>query len=169
MNHEDAWERLPDLLTENDLELLGHVRECHRCQRRLFRLQRVHSLLRAAPQRRRRRALIGIAAAIAAAVLLVSLSLRREAPRASTYSLAVGPGGLVTATLQHSGGMNDRVDVKARGLPRPDSVYLLWGRSHEGRKELLGRFMVDGRGSCRVHFSVPRGGWTDFKITAAAQ
>ena len=78
-----------------------------------------------------------------------------------------GPQGLVTATL-HGSGVNDRLDLQARGLPPTNGVYVLWGRPSRGSKELLGRFMVDRRGSCRVRFSVPHRGWSGFSLTRSA-
>ena len=66
MNHAAASEHLPDLLIESDVELLGHVRGCHHCQQRLFRLQRVQSLLQQARRRRGRSRARSFAVAVAA-------------------------------------------------------------------------------------------------------
>src|SRR5439155_17397941 len=55
VTHEQAWERLPDLLgSHNNARLLAHVAGCHDCQRQLFLLGRVDRLLRQARQAKSR-------------------------------------------------------------------------------------------------------------------
>lgn len=168
MNHEATFEQLPDLLSGRDDELLRHVAGCHDCQRRLFLLQRVHDSLRAwRPVRAKRGKRVGLVLAVAAAVALaVTLAFLGGGGSHRVYAVAVGPTGIVRATLSPGDDENDRLDLQARRLPRPLRTYLLWGRTSDGRRELLGRFMVDRRGSCNVRLSLPHRAWASFAVTA---
>ena len=92
MRHEQAWQRLPDLLEDrDDPELLGHVRGCADCQRQLFLLGRVDRLLRDhAPMRQpRRHARRGVAAAaaLAASVVVLLVLLVPQGSRAHAFAL----------------------------------------------------------------------------------
>jgi hypothetical protein len=167
MRHEIALERLPDLLSAHDDELMRHVAGCHDCQRRLFLLQRVHAALRAwQPVRMKRGIRRGLVLATAAAVAVAcTLAFLHRGGSRRAYTVAVGPSGIVQATLARGDGQNDRLDLQARRLPRPLRTYLLWGRTSDGRRELLGRFMVDRRGSCKVRLSLPHRVWASFAVT----
>ena len=83
MRHEQAWQRLPDLLEDRDEpDLLAHVRGCVDCQRQLFLLGRVDRLLRnearaRQPRRKVRRAAAAGAALAAAAVVVIALLVPR--------------------------------------------------------------------------------------------
>ena len=78
MTHDEARDRLPDLLDDrDDRELLAHVNACHACQRQLFKLNRVDRILRANGTQATRRRLsrrwysVAVAAVAAAAIILV--------------------------------------------------------------------------------------------------
>ncbi len=167
MRHEAVVEQLPDLLSGRDEELLRHVAGCHDCQRRLFLLQRVHEALRARRATRARRPLrLAFVLAVAAGVAVVlALSLLDRGGARRAYTVAVGTHGIVRATLTQGDGENDRLDLQATRMPRPLRTYLLWGTGADGRRELLGRFMVDRHGSCKVRLSLPHAAWSSFAVT----
>jgi hypothetical protein len=172
VTHERARELLPDVvLGLADAALLRHVAGCHACQRQVFLLHRVDAALRerrsprgpASRLRRRAAPLAALAVAVAALALFVPARPPRPA-----FALRADGGRIVArATLAASG----RVALEADGLPAGDgSAYALWaGRGEGGQRILVGRFMADPRGFCRVSFDVPDAGrWVRFWITPAA-
>ncbi|MEZ5102742.1 MAG: hypothetical protein R3C15_23720 [Thermoleophilia bacterium] len=158
-DHHDAWELLPDLVTDpgGDRRLLRHVRACHACQRRLFALERVDRALRqpgtapaAAGPRRRRRAAFAVAAAVAAGVLAWSL-----APAGDGWSRELAlhtASGAVVAHATLVGGRAPSLTLVADGLPAgADQGYLLWAQlPGAGPGQVVGRFMADPAGRCVV-------------------
>src|SRR5215468_2987413 len=100
MRHEDAWQRLPDLLDDrDDPTLLGHVRECADCQRQLFLLGRLDRLLRDERSRRRsphqvRRAVAAIATLAVAATILLARALP-SGPHTHLFTLRTAAGRAV--------------------------------------------------------------------------
>ena len=175
MKHEQAWDKLPDLLQDRDQhDLVAHVAGCQHCQRQLFLLGRVDRLLRAsAPahqlRRDKRRQLLrwlarptGIAAAaivIAAAAIVTLVVLPLPNGGAShEFALHTAAGKRVgQATLTHADGDNMSLSLVAKGLPHPPGgIYQLWAGSNRSTTVLVGRFMVDAHGSCRARFNLPR-------------
>jgi hypothetical protein len=160
VKHEDAWQRLPDLLDDrDDRQLLAHVRRCPDCQRQLFLLGRVDRLLRSQttprPQRphlRHTAAAFAVAAAAVAALVLV-LTQQAGAP---AFKLRTASGRLVgQAVMDHSDPRNDLLVLSARGLPLNRShVFVLWASDDRSSMQ-VGHFMVDRRGGCRVRFNLP--------------
>lgn len=172
MRHEEAFQRLPDLLEDrDDAELLGHVRGCPDCQRQLFLLGRVDRALRAeAPSRRRGRPtrLLAGAAAVAAAVAASVLAVLLPAgSHAHPFMLRSSSGAVVgEATMTHSDARNVSLTLTAHGLPVVHGhMFVLWA-SDRGTTMQAGRFMADPHGRARVHFNLPADhAWTHFWIT----
>ncbi len=177
MRHEDAWTRLPDLLDDrDDAALLAHVRECATCQRQLFLLGRVDHLLRDRAAAREvtltgrfpfRRLLV--AAAAVAGVAVVALTLLLSQPAHGHEMVLRTPSGLPVghATMRHSDARNDSLGLSAQSLPVDrGQMFVLWARHSAGTPMQVGHFMVDRRGSCRVHFNLPASdNWSRFWIT----
>ena len=173
MTHEEALQRLPDLLDDrDDPVLLGHVRGCVDCQRQLFRLGRVDRMLRVgAPARRRRpRARVlaaGACAAAAAVAATLAFLLLPQASRGQEFMLRTSAGRPVGhALMTHSDKRNDSLVLSARGLPIDrDHVFVLWAGDDRTSME-VGRFMVDRFGGCRVRFNLPAThAWHRFWVT----
>ena len=161
MTHEEALQRLPDLLDDrDDPALLGHVRGCADCQRQLFLLGRVDRMLRVgAPTRRRlprARVLAAAGGAAAAAAAALAFLLLPQASRGQDFMLRTAAGRPVGhALMTHSDKRNDSLALSARGLPLDrDHVFVLWAGDERTSME-VGRFMVDRTGSCRVRFNLP--------------
>jgi hypothetical protein len=161
--HDDAWQRLPDLLDDrDDPELLSHVRDCGDCQRQLFLLGRVDRLLRAQarPQRKRPRlGRIGAASAALVAVAAAAAALELLAPQpahARAFTLRTASGREVgRALIGRSDARNASLALTANGLPlNRNHVYVLWA-SDAGRSIEVGPFMVDRNGSCSARFNLP--------------
>jgi hypothetical protein len=176
VEHEHAWQRLPDLLADRDEpELLRHVGGCHACQQQLFRLARVDRLLREAARRRgraRRLVRAGTAlVAVGAAVAALAVALPRHGRSGSGFVLRTASGFVLAhATLAPADRANVAVSLVAHGLPgRGHAMYTLWTRAGGGaRPVLVGRFMTDRTGSCRARFNLPRNrSWTRFWVTRA--
>lgn len=173
MTHEEALQRLPDLLDDrDDPALLGHVRGCADCQRQLFLLGRVDRMLRVgAPTRQRRphRWLLaataaGVAAASAAALAFLLLP---HASRGQDFMFRTSAGRPVGhALMSHSDARNDSLALTARGLPIDrNHVFVLWAGG-DGASMVVGRFMVDRFGGCSVHFNLPTThAWRRFWVT----
>jgi hypothetical protein len=172
VTHDEALQRLPDLLDDrDDPELLGHVRGCAECQRQLFLLGRVDRMLRVgAPARQRRsRARVVAAAACAAVVAAAVLAflLLPQASRGHDFMLRTSAGRPVGhALMTHSDARNDSLALTARGLPlNRDHVFVLWA-GDDGTSMVVGRFMVDRFGGCRVRFNLPAThAWQRFWLT----
>ena len=172
MKHEEAWQRLPDLLDDrDDSELLGHVRSCGECQRQVFLLGRVDRMLRdtaSARQSRlhmRRGAATILAIGAAAAVLFVLLIPRGSGVHAFAFRTA--SGRLVgQVSMTHADGRNDSLALVARRLPvNRRHVFVLWAADARSSM-LVGRFMVDRSGGCRVRFNLPANQyWSRFWIS----
>jgi hypothetical protein len=175
MRHEDAFARLPDLLDDrDDVELLAHVRGCADCQRQLFLLGRVDRILRdkaGAPAgtrgRLRHRFTVSAAAIGAAAALFVALLvLTQDGGRTMMFRTASGRA-VGHAVMEHSDARNvslafvaDRLNATRR------RVFVLWAGDQADSRMLVGRFMVDQSGSCRVRFNLPADhDWNRFWIT----
>ena len=172
MRHEDAWQRLPDLLEDRDEpDLLGHVRGCTDCQRQLFLLGRVDRLLRdQAPVRGRRPRRLRIAAAtlalVAAAAVLLALLLPAGAPR-HEFALRTASGRLVgQAAMAHADARNVSLSLVARALPlNRHHMFVLWA-GDGGASMRVGEFMVDRRGGCRARFNLPANhSWSHFWVS----
>jgi hypothetical protein len=172
VTHDEALQRLPDLLDDrDDPELLGHVRGCEECQRQLFLLGRVDRMLRAGASTRQRRSrawvvAAGACAAVAAAALLAFLLLP-QASHGQDFMLRTSAGRPVGhALMRHSDARNDSLALTARGLPLDrDHVFVLWA-GDGGTSMLVGRFMVDRSGGCRVRFNLPAThAWRRFWVT----
>lgn len=172
MKHEEAFQRLPDLLEDrDDAELLGHVRTCTDCQRQLFLLGRVDRALRDGSSSRTRRrptrsvvAAASVAAVAAAALLAVLLP---SSPDAHPFMLRTASGAVVgEATMRHSDARNVSLSLSAHGLPVGGGhMFVLWA-SDRGTTMQAGRFMADPRGRAHVHFNLPADhAWTHFWIT----
>lgn len=167
MRHEQAWERLPDLLgSHDDAGLLAHVAGCHACQRQLFLLGRVDRLLRHArptngrPARRRltNTRAVALLAALGATVAVALAFIVDGSPGGRGFVLRTADGQAVgRATLVRSDRSNVEVSLVARVMPRAGSdQFLLWAQSEDGvGATSVGRFMVDRRGECRAHFNLP--------------
>jgi hypothetical protein len=172
VNHEEASQRLPDLLEDRDHpELLAHVRGCGECQRQMFLLGRVDRMLRdTAPGRRSRVGIRSVLATIvgvgvAASVLLVLLIPRGSGAHAFAFRTASGRlVGHVSMTQADS--RNDSLALVARRLPiNHRHVFVLWAADTRSSMP-VGRFMVDGSGGCRVRFNLPANHhWKHFWIT----
>lgn len=172
MTHEQAWQRLPDLLEDrDDPELLGHVRICSTCQRQLFLLGRIDRLLRdRAPARRPRHrirsatlTMIGVAAL--AAVLLALIVPGGSQPH--RLSLRTASGQVVgEAMMAHADARNESLSLVARRLPlNREHMFVLWA-TDGGSSMQVGRFMVDRSGGCRVRFNLPANhAWSRFWIS----
>jgi len=172
VTHDEALQRLPDLLDDrDDPELLGHVRGCVDCQRQLFLLGRVDRMLRVgAPTRKRwsrARVVAAAACAAAAAAAMLAFLLLPQASRGQDFMLRTSAGRPVGhALMSHSDARNDSLALTARGLPLGrDRVFILWA-GDEGASMEVGRFMVDRFGSCRARFNLPAThGWRRFWVT----
>jgi hypothetical protein len=172
VRHEEAWQRLPDLLEDRDHpDLLAHVRGCGECQRQMFLLGRVDRMLRdtaSARQSRlptRRGAATILAIGAAAAVLLVLLIPRGSG--AHTFAFRTASGRLVGhVSMTQADSRNDSLALVARRLPvNRRHVFVLWA-ANTGSSMPVGRFMVDRSGGCRVHFNLPANHhWNHFWIT----
>jgi hypothetical protein len=172
VRHEDAWQRLPDLLDDrDDAELLGHVRGCADCQRQLFLLARVDRLLRdEAPARRPRRRVRRSAAAVVALAAVAVVLLALLVPRGSgthAFVLRTASGRLVGhAAMAHADSRNVSLALVARGLPlNRQHMFVLWASGDSSSME-VGHFMVDRRGGCRVRFNLPANhSWSRFWVS----
>src|SRR5262245_31262565 len=177
MSHNQAWQRLPDLLDDrDDTVLLAHVRDCPTCQRQLFLLGRVDRMLRRdtprVPRRSRRRrgtrilaasGAITAAAAVAAALVVVLA----QPPQAVAYTLRTPMGRLVgQATIGKGDTHNASLTLAARDLPAErGQVFVLWA-SDGAASVPVGRFMVDSDGDCRVRFNLPDShAWDEFWVS----
>ncbi len=167
MTHEAAWERLPDLLLDrDDRGLLAHVRSCHLCQARLFRLARVDRALRGnrAPSRQGRvrhqivaTAVAIVVAAAAAAAAVFVLAGHHSVTQPSRLALHTFSGNVVArALITPADGENQSIALVAHHLPTGNaSTYLLWTRTpRSGRAVLVGQFMVSHDGECRARFNL---------------
>lgn len=167
MTHEAAWERLPDLLLDrDDRGLLAHVKSCHLCQARLFRLARVDRVLRGnqAPSRqgRMRRqivatAMASVVAAAAAAAAMFVFAGHRSVTQPARLALHTLSGNVVArALITPTDGENQSIALVAHHLPTGSaSTYLLWTRAPRGgRAVIVGRFMVSHDGECRARFNL---------------
>ena len=173
MRHEDAWQRLPDLLDDrDDPTLLDHVRDCADCQRQLFLLGRVDRLLRDEGSRRRParqvRAVAAIAAfAVAVAATLLLAFVLPSGSRTHVFTLRTAAGRSVgQTTILHADGRNDAVSLDARGIPlNPQHMFVLW--AGDGRVSMrVGEFMVDNTGGCRVRLNLPvTHSWSRFWVS----
>jgi anti-sigma-K factor RskA len=173
VSHEQAWQRLPDLLEDrDDPELLAHVRGCTACQRQLFLLGRVDRLLRDEAQARlpRRRTIRRAAAAVAmvaaaAAVLLAFLVPRGSHPHAFVLRTASGRS-VGQAAMLHADARNVSLSLVARGLPpNRQHMFVLWAAGNGSSME-VGHFMVDRSGGCRVRFNLPAShSWSRFWVS----
>jgi hypothetical protein len=177
MNHDQAWQKLPDLLEDrDDAALLAHVRDCPACQRQLFLLGRIDRMLRQdtpeIPRRSRRPrrttilaagAAITAAAAVAAALAL----LLTRPPQAVAYTLHTTTGQFVgQATIGKTDAHNASLTLAAHDLPTArGQVLVLW--ASDGAASIpVGRFMVDSDGDCHVRFNLPDNhAWHEFWVT----
>ena len=177
MTHEQASTRLPDLLEDrDDAALLAHVRECPDCQRRLFLLGRVDRLLRERaavrkPTRARRpaaRRVLAAAVAIAAAAstMLALVAVRHGHGHEMMFRTASGRA-VGHAIMGHSDSGNDSLVLVADALPvTRGRAFVLWAADTPRAPMLVGHFMVDRRGACRVRFNLPAThAWGRFWIT----
>jgi hypothetical protein len=172
VRHEDAWQRLPDLLDDrDDPTLLGHVRDCADCQRQLFLLGRVDRLLRDERSKRRpshqvRRAVAAIAAlAVAATILLAFLLSSGSHSHVFTFRTAAGRS-VGHAAILHADGRNDALSLDARRIPlNPQHMFVLW--AGDGRVSMrVGEFMVDNTGGCKVGLNLPAThSWSHFWVS----
>ncbi len=174
MRHDQAWQRLPDLLEDrDDPDLLGHVRGCVECQRQVFLLGRVDRLLRDQARARQPRrhvqrtaaAVAALAAAAAAVVLLAFLVPRGS--HAHEFTLRTASGRLVGhASMAHADARNVSLALVARGLPpNRQHMFVLWAADDASSME-VGHFMVDRSGGCRVRFNLPAShSWSRFWVS----
>jgi hypothetical protein len=160
VKHEEAWQRLPDLLDDRDCpDLLAHVRGCAACQRQLFLLGRVDRILRQqVPAGQPRRYVARVAAVVAAAACVAAslvVFLPHGAPR-HDFAFRTTSGRLVgDATMDDSHGRNVALTLNAHGLPlNRHHVFVLWAANERSSME-VGHFMVDRSGGCRVRFNLP--------------
>src|SRR5437762_550947 len=129
MNHDQAWQRLPDLLDDrDDTTLLVHVRECPACQRQLFLLGRIDRILRRESPDTSHRGRLGrrtrilaaggaLTATAAVAVALVIL-LTLQPPQAVAFTLLTPVGKVVgEATLAKGDAHNASLTLAGRNLP----------------------------------------------------
>jgi hypothetical protein len=180
MNHNQAWQRLPDLLDDrDDTALLAHVRDCPACQRQLFLLGRVDRMLRRdtpeIPRRSMRRRGTGILAAAGAitavaAVAAALVLLLARPPQAVAYTLRTPTGRLVgQATIGKGDAHNVSLTLAGRDLPTERGhVFVIW--ASDGAASIpIGRFMVDSDGDCRVRFNLPDNhAWDEFWVSREA-
>ena len=172
MKHEEAWQRLPDLLDDrDDSELLGHVRSCGECQRQVFLLGRVDRMLRDhSPARQSSHHLRLAIAAIVVIAAVASVLLALLIPRGSgvhAFAFRTASGRLVgQVSMTHADGRNDSLALVARRLPvNRRHVFVLWAADARSTM-LVGRFMVDRSGGCRVRFNLPANQrWSRFWIS----
>jgi hypothetical protein len=172
VRHEDAWQRLPDLLDDrDDPTLLGHVRGCTDCQRQLFLLGRIDRLLRDEGSRRRpphhlRGAVAAIAAVAVAATVLLALGLP-SGSHTHVFTLRTAAGRSVGhAAILHADGRNDALSLDARRIPlNQQHMFVLWaGNGHLSMR--VGEFMVDNTGGCKVRLNLPAThNWTRFWVS----
>ena len=177
MNHDQAWQKLPDLLEDrDDAALLAHVRDCPACQRQLFLLGRVDRILRrdtpeipSGSRRLRRTTILAAAGAVAAAAAVaatLALLLARSL-QAVAYTLHTPTGRLVgQATIGKTEAHNASLTLAAHDLPTArGQVLVLW--ASDGVASIpVGRFMVDSDGDCRVRFNLPDNhAWHEFWVT----
>jgi hypothetical protein len=171
VTHDQAWQRLPDLLEDrDDPELLDHVRACPNCQRQLFLLGRVDRLLRESAPARRLRRVRSAALAVAGLAVLAAVGLALLVPRGShghKMSLRSASGQLVAAAVMaHADGRNESLSLVARGLPKNRQHMFVFWAADGGSSMEVGRFMVDLRGACRVRFNLPANhAWNRFWIS----
>jgi hypothetical protein len=176
MRHEQAWTRLPDLLDDrDDSELLAHVGGCAECQRQLFLLGRVDRLLQdkaagvsASPPRirpQRRFAAVAASLGAAAAVLVAVFVLQHGHGRALMFRTASGRA-VGHAVMGHSDARNVSLGLVAEHLPVTGGrIFVLWAGDPRHAPILVGRFMVDRSGGCRVRFNLPANhDWSRFWI-----
>ena len=177
MRHDEAWTRLPDLLDDrDDAALLAHVGACTDCQRQLFLLGRVDRLLRenaaGAPlgdsriRRRHRLAAVAAAAGAAAAALVSVLVIHHGG--AHTLMLRMASGRAVgRAVMGRADARNVSLALTAEHLPvTRERIFVLWAGDRTQEPMLVGRFMVDRSGGCRVRFNLPADrDWSRFWIT----
>lgn len=177
MTHEQAWPRLPDLLVDrDDSALLAHVRSCHACQQQTFRLNRIDRILRAAAPRQRRLRIPWrvsgaiIAAAAAVAIVVTSPARRTEIPVQVLHSTNGATVGQTRLTRADSENLDLSLELHGIKMTGGD-VYVLWTRAVGSPQSVpVGRFMVDARGSCKAHFTLPVGtSWTTFWVTPPSQ
>jgi hypothetical protein len=177
MKHEEAWTRLPDLLEDrDDAVLLAHVRGCVDCQRQLFLLGRVDRLLRdkaggmstAQPRIHlgRRLALFAAAAVAAATVPLALLVFQGDREHTLMFRTASGRA-VGHAVMGHSDARNVSLALIAERLPvTRGRLFVLWAGDRVHSPMLVGHFMVDRGGGCRVHFNLPADrDWSRFWIS----
>jgi len=177
MKHEEAWTRLPDLLDDrDDAALLAHVHACADCQRQLFLLGRVDRLLREraadAPiahsriGRPRRLAAAAAVVSAAAAMIVALLVLQHGGGHAMMFRTAQGRA-VGQAVMGHSDARNVSLALVAEHLPATRGrIYVLWAGDRAQTPMLVGRFMVDRSGGCRVHFNLPANhDWSRFWIS----
>jgi hypothetical protein len=180
VKHEEAYKRLPDLLDDrDDAGLLAHVHGCADCQRRLFLLGRVDRMLhdsasaRGATRRRwptARQLLAAAAVAAAAAAATFALVLPQKT-HTHEFTLRTASGRSVgEAVMGHSDARNASLALSARGMPVDRGhLFVLWASDDRSSMQ-VGRFMVDGSGSCRAHFNLPASHtWTRFWVTEPGQ
>jgi hypothetical protein len=173
VRHEQAWQRLPDLLDDrDDPDLLGHVRGCAECQRQLFLLGRVDRLLReqarARQPRRHGRRTAAVVAALAAVAAAVPLALFvPSGSHAHEFTLRTASGRPVGhASMAHADARNVSLALVARGLPpNRQHMFVLWAADDASSME-VGEFMVGRRGGCRVRFNLPANhSWSRFWVS----
>lgn len=177
MTHEQAWERLPDLLgSHDDSRLLAHVAGCHACQRQLFLLGRVDRLLRQARSTNGRLArmstrAVALLAALGTVVAVALVSVLPGSPGGHGFVLRAADGHAVgRATLVHADRSNVEVALVARGMTRASDHFVLWAQSGDGPGATpVGRFMVEPSGECRARFNLPANHrWTRFWVTSSS-
>ena len=177
MTHEQASTRLPDLLQDrDDAALLAHVRECPDCQRQLFLLGRVDRLLRESASLRRptrvqrpaARGVIAFAAVVvvAASTMLALVAVRHGPGHEMMFRTASGRA-VGHAIMGHSDARNDSLVLVAEALPvTRGRAFVLWAGDTTSGPMLVGHFMVDRLGACRVRFNLPAThAWDRFWIT----
>jgi hypothetical protein len=177
VTHEQASTRLPELLEDrDDAALLAHVRECADCQRQLFLLGRVDRLLRERaavrePTRARRpaarRVLAAAAVVVVAASTLLALLAGQHRPGHEMMVRTASGRAVGHASMGHSDSGNDSLVLVADALPvTRGRAFVLWAGDTSRGPMLVGHFMVDRRGACRVRFNLPAThAWGRFWIT----
>jgi len=177
VRHEEAWTRLPDLLDDrDDAALLAHVRGCAECQRQLFLLGRVDRLLRdktaGMPISQRRpglgRRLAVFAAAGTAVAVLVALLVFQHGQEHGWMLRTASGRAVGHAVMGHSDARNASLALIAEHLPvaRGRRLFVLWAGDRAHLPMLVGHFMVDPSGGCRVHFNLPADrDWNRFWIS----
>jgi hypothetical protein len=178
VRHDEAWQRLPDLLDDrDDPTLLAHVRSCGDCQRQLFRLGRVDRLLRdraaaqeaGRPRRRGVRRKVGLAAVVAVAfgALLAALWVVQRGPTHELTFRTASGRAVGSAVMGHSDTRNVSLALTARDLPVDrGQLFVLWADDQTHARMQVGHFMVDRTGGCRVRFNMPADHpWRRFWIT----